>query len=360
MTRKIWICLIIMLLWSSAVLYAQLKETSSSKVSFFHKANPSIPSTLSQNTSTRSDDVPIELSLAVNSNGSGIISSYRPVASLPVERGTWRLGKTSVQESLLALLPNPPMTPFLGTGGNPTLRTNIITPDNKEQTTGRATISGRIVDAATGDPVPGANVVLEGTAIGASTNLEGRYLITKVPPGHYTLKVTYIGYKTATLKVNLLINRTLTADVKLLYDVLEGETVVITAQAEGQVAAINQQLRSNTIKNIVSAERIMELPDANAAESVGRLPGISIQRSGGEGNRVVIRGLSPTYNTIMIGGIKVPATDLDDRSVNLSMISPEILAGIEVTKALTPDMDADAFGGTVNFTLANAPSGGFR
>ena len=147
---------------------------------------------------------------------------------------------------------------------------------------------------------------------------------------------------------------------QLDYDVVEGQTVVITAQAEGQAAAINQQLRSNTISNVVSAERIQEFPDANAAESVGRLPGISIRRSGGEANKIVIRGLSPTYNVITIGGERIPATDLDDRSVDLNMISPEILAGIEVTKAITPDKDADTFGGTVDFKLAEAPGGGFQ
>ena len=104
----------------------------------------------------------------------------------------------------------------------------------------------------------------------------------------------------------------------------------------------------------------MELPDANAAESVGRLPGISLRRSGGEGSQVVIRGLAPTYNSVTISGQKLAATDLDDRGVDLSMISPEILAGIEVSKALTPDQDADSFGGSVNFKLADAPSGGFR
>jgi TonB-dependent receptor len=220
-----------------------------------------------------------------------------------------------------------------------------------------ADIRGKITDKATGEPLPGANIVIEGTAMGAATDLDGEYHISKVPPGTYTLVVTYIGYKSAESEVNVQFGRTTTADLELVYDVVEGETVTITAQAEGQVAAINQQLRSNTIKNVVSAERIMELPDANAAESVGRLPGISIKRSGGEGNRVVIRGLAPTYNAITVGGEKVPATDLDDRSVDLNMISPEILDGIEVTKALTPDMDADAFGGTVNFKLADAPSG---
>lgn len=223
-----------------------------------------------------------------------------------------------------------------------------------------ATISGRVTDAATGDPLPGANVYLAGTAIGASSDLKGNYQIMRVPPGSFTLTVTFIGYKSKEMAIQVGPGEKKTINLQLEFDVVEGETVVITAQAEGQVAAINQQLRSNTIKNVVSAERIMELPDANAAESVGRLPGISIKRSGGEGNRVVIRGLAPTYNSITIGGERIPATDLNDRSVDLNMISPEMLAGIEVTKALTPDQDADAFGGTVNFMLADAPTGGFR
>ncbi|HPN36735.1 MAG TPA: TonB-dependent receptor [bacterium] len=221
-------------------------------------------------------------------------------------------------------------------------------------------IVGTVTDASTGAPLPGANLFLDGTAIGAVSDLKGAYQIQRIPSGSFILKIRFVGYKGKEVPVTIAEDETKNINIKLEYDVLKGETVTITAQAEGQAAAINQQLRSNTITNVVSAERIMELPDANAAESVGRLPGVSILRSGGEGNRVVIRGLAPTYNAITIGGEKIPATDLDDRSVDLNMISPEILAGIEVTKALTPDRDADAFGGTVNFQLADAPSGGFR
>ena len=65
--------------------------------------------------------------------------------------------------------------------------------------------------------------------------------------------------------------------------------------------AINKQLKAKSIKNIVSSDRIQELPDANAAETVARIPGVSIRREGGEGNKVVIRGLSPKYNKITVG-----------------------------------------------------------
>ncbi len=221
-------------------------------------------------------------------------------------------------------------------------------------------IEGVVRDAGSGQPLPGANVIIKGTALGAATDLEGRYFIPRVPPGSYVLLFTYIGYKEYEVPIQVREGETLTVNATLAFKVIEGQAITVTAQLEGQAAAINQQIRANTIMNVVSAERIMELPDANAAESVGRLPGISIKRSGGEANRVVIRGLAPTYNSITIGGDRIPATDLDDRSVDLNMLSPEILAAIEVTKALTPDKDADAFGGTVNLKLADAPPGGFR
>jgi TonB-dependent receptor len=218
-------------------------------------------------------------------------------------------------------------------------------------------IIGTVSDAVTGNSLPGANIYIEGTGIGAASDLKGEFLILQAPAGQQNLVITFIGYKEKRTAINVTADEVNAVDIQLDFDVLEGETITITAQALGQAAAINQQLQSNTIKNIVSSERIMEIPDANAAESIGRLPGISITRSGGEANRVVIRGLSPTYNSVTIGGEKIPSTDLNDRSVDLNMISPEILAGIEVTKALTPDQDADAIGGTVNFLLKDAPSG---
>ena len=149
-------------------------------------------------------------------------------------------------------------------------------------------------------------------------------------------------------------------NVELEYVAVETGEVTITAQAEGQIEAINKQLSSNTITNVVSSDRIQEIPDVNVAESVGRLPGISIVRSGGEGQKVTIRGLSPKYNVMMVNGVRMESTDRDDRSVDLNMIAPNILSGIEVTKALTADMDADAVGGTVNLIIGKAREGFYK
>lgn len=218
-------------------------------------------------------------------------------------------------------------------------------------------LTGLVTDKVSGDPLPGANVFLEGTNYGSATDYEGIYNIRKVPPGDYTMVVKYIGYRENKFPVTVESGVTIEINAELEYVSLESDEITVTAQALGQTEAINQQLSSNTIKNVVSAARIQEIPDANAAESVGRLPGISIVRSGGEGQKVTIRGLSPKYNVMMVNGVRMQSTDRDDRSVDLNMIAPNILSGIEVTKALTADMDADAVGGTVNLRIRKAREG---
>ena len=217
-----------------------------------------------------------------------------------------------------------------------------------------SSIKGYVQDTNTGEPLFGANVVLVGTSLGNATNNDGKYLIQNVPPGSYTIYVTYIGHKSQSKEIvveegiNLEINFTLETVA------LEGETVEVTAQASGQTQAINQQLSSNQIINVVSADKIQELPDANAAESVGRLPGVTVLRSGGEGSAIVIRGLQPKYNKILIDGVQMSSSNPNDRGSDLSTISSYMLDGIQVSKSLTADMDADAIGGTVNFSLREA------
>ena len=218
--------------------------------------------------------------------------------------------------------------------------------------------SGRIVgtvsDAVSGETLIGANVLVLGTSLGAATDIDGHFSIPSVPSGPQRLRVSYIGYAADTLDVVVPDGGSVEVNVTLQSATFEGVTV--TAQVAGQLAAINEQYGSRTVVNIVSADRIQELPDNNAAESIGRLPGVAIQRSGGEANTVSIRGLSPEFNNVTVNGVRLAGTDGGNRSVDLSLVSSNILDGIEVRKAITPDMDADAVGGTINLRLKNAPS----
>ena len=218
-------------------------------------------------------------------------------------------------------------------------------------------LSGFVKDASSGDPLVGANVYIVGTSLGTASNEKGFYKLPNISEGTYIVRAEYIGYMMMEDSVEIIGGSDVALDFNLKYTTIEGEEVTVTAQAKGQMDAINKQLNSSSIVNIVSADRIQELPDANAAESVARVPGVSIKREGGEGNKVVIRGLSPKYNSITVDGTRLASTDPDDRSTDLSMISQYMLEGIEVTKAGTPDLDADVLGGTVNFILKRAKPG---
>jgi TonB-dependent receptor len=236
---------------------------------------------------------------------------------------------------------------------------------------------GTIKDATTRDALPGANILLVGKSMGATTDLSGKYIVRNVPAGTYSIRITYVGYRTVTATVTVPEGSDVRKDFDLSAVAIEGETVVVTAQAAGQKEAINQQLSSMPVMNVVSAARIQELPDANAAESVSRLPGVSLIRTGGEGAKVVIRGLSPQFNQVTIDGVELPSdvastnnltsgdrtaqesqsNQLGDRAEDLSMISSSMLGGIEVIKAITPDMDATLIGGVVNFGMRKASRG---
>ncbi len=218
-------------------------------------------------------------------------------------------------------------------------------------------ISGVVKDLTSKEVLPFATVVIKGTVTGMVTDLDGAFRLGNLQPGNYTLVVSYIGYSTQELEVKLVAGEKKKVLIDLNQPLVTIGEVVVSSQRRGQNAAINQQLKSNALVNVVSKDAIRELPDVNAAEAIGRLPGVSLIRSNGEGSKVVLRGLDPKFSNVTINGIQQPSTDTGvngDRSVDLSNISPELLSGIEVYKSPTADMDADAIAGTINLVISKA------
>ena len=216
-------------------------------------------------------------------------------------------------------------------------------------------ISGTVKDNQSNEPLPFATVVINGTVTGTSTDLSGAFRISGIQPKNYTLKVTYVGYDSKDVEVVVSKEDVANLDIKLSPSGILMKELTISTQRLGQSAAINQQLNSNAIVNVVSKDRIRELPDVNVAEAIGRLPGVSLVRSQGEGSKVVLRGLNPKFSTVSINGVKQAPTGASDRSVDLSGISPELLSGVEVYKSPTADMDGDAIGGNINLIIQKAP-----
>ena len=239
---------------------------------------------------------------------------------------------------------------------------------------GHGDIEGTVTDASTGQALVGVNVTIEGTSIGVAADLDGHFVLRRVPSGNRVLVFSYIGYETSRTPVEVRAGERLEVDTALAEERLVGDEVTISAQRQGQQQAINRQITSDHIVNVVSEARLQELPDFNAAAALSRLPGISTQKSSGEDNKVVIRGLSPKYNAVEIEGVRLSATGStqiglssnpnqgnptvnNDRSVDLTTVSPYMIRMISLYKALTPDMNANSIGGTVNMELREAPPG---
>ena len=131
---------------------------------------------------------------------------------------------------------------------------------------GQATLKGTVTDISNNDPLIGVNVTVQGTALGAATDMEGKFLIFGIPERAMEVKISCVGYEPMTETINFSRVRDVSRKFQLKPTVIQGEEVVVTGQARGQQAAINQQLTASTLVNVVSTEKIKELPDASQSQ----------------------------------------------------------------------------------------------
>ncbi len=132
------------------------------------------------------------------------------------------------------------------------------------------------------------------------------------------------------------------------------ERVEVIGQAASIDKALQEQKRSDSIESVVHADGVGQLPDDNAAEALQRIPGVSVERDQGEGRFVSVRGIAPDLNSVTINGTLVPAPEGDRRAVALDVLPAELVQSLSVVKSLTPDMDANSLGGTIEVESLSA------
>ena len=206
-------------------------------------------------------------------------------------------------------------------------------------------VQGRVERSDAEVYVSGAVVRLPDLGIEAATRSDGRFVFPSVPVGEHRLAVSYLGFATSEQMVWVLDNETTNASVRLAQLM---EEVVVYGQASSTASALNQQRASDRISAVVSSDQFGQLPDANVAEALQRVPGVFLERDQGEGRFVGVRGIDPNLNVTSINGIAVPAPESDTRAVALDVIPSDLLETIEVTKSFTPDMDPDGLGGSID------------
>ncbi len=229
-----------------------------------------------------------------------------------------------------------------------------------QSTTGTA--RGTVTQAKGRTPAIGAVVRIAGTRLGSLVDSLGNYQVDRVPAGQYTVIVSKLGYSADSTIIAVNAGAAVMHSVQLHASAAVLGAVVVTAQrlGETEAAALSRRANAPNVVNVLAGDVIRALPNANAAEAAGRLPGVSTERDEGEGKFVQIRGTEPRLTNVTIDGAHIPGTEKGNRIPKLDDVPSDILAAIEVSKTLTADMDADAIGGSVNLvtkTPTGAPTG---
>lgn len=213
-------------------------------------------------------------------------------------------------------------------------------------------LSGKVTDTTGTAPLQGAIVSVDGTNRSASTDRFGEYRIANLPAGDYSITVSYIGTPDVTSSVSVPTSGA-ELDFALGADVRFMDNVLVVGSKAAQAGAINQQRAADSIVSVIDSDGLGYFPDTTVADSLQRVPGLSIVTDQGEGRYVSIRGINTDLVAASINGVRTPSPE-DRRGVLLDGVPSDLLDGIEVQKSLTPDVDADSLGGIINLKTISA------
>ena len=214
------------------------------------------------------------------------------------------------------------------------------------------TITGRVTDNSGTRTLNGAEVKIIELDRVTVAGADGSYRFSDVPAGSYTISVSYVGADAVTRAVEVAGEQPVRADVGL--GPSTEDSVLVVGQRANLASALSRQRASDTVENVLTRDAVGQFPDQNVAEALRRASGINILNDQGEGRFVSVRGLDPNLNAASINGARVPAPEADVRSVALDVLPVELIESIQVKKSLTPDMDADTLGASIEINTTSA------
>jgi len=216
-------------------------------------------------------------------------------------------------------------------------------------------ISGTVLDSKTGETLPGATALIEGTGKGVSADFDGKFMLTGVPVGKVTLVISYISYNTKKIsgvevKANDVTDISVLLDASTSQDLTEVE-VVVTLNKENNTALILQQKNNASVSDGISSETIKKTPDRNTSDVIKRISGATIQ----DNKFAIIRGMSDRYNAAYINGAPLPSSESDKKAFSFDIFPANLLDNIVILKTATPDMPGDFAGGVIQINTKSIP-----
>lgn len=218
------------------------------------------------------------------------------------------------------------------------------------------TISGKVIDEKSGETLPGATVILQGTTQGAATDLDGNYTIRSVKPGTYTLVCRFISYANKVIgPVNVKENETSHVNFSMAEptgDTLSVITVTSSLDKENTSTLLTMQKNNVSVSDGVSAEMIRKTPDRRTSDVLRRVSGAAIQ----ENRFAIIRGLGDRYNAAFVNGAPLPSSESDRKAFAFDIFPASILDNLVIIKTATPDLPGDFAGGIILINTKSIPT----
>lgn len=217
-----------------------------------------------------------------------------------------------------------------------------------------ATLKGKIYDKTTGETVIGAVVNFESIRKGGSTDINGDYMVDKLPAGKYSVKISCMSYKTIILTdLEIKPGQTTVMDFVMEDNSEQLNEVIVTSvrKMNTELAMIQTTKTANVVMSGISGRQISKSPDRNAAEVVKRVPGVSIVND----RYIVVRGLASRYNSVWLNNSSVPSTEADNKSFSFDMLPSSQLENIMIVKSPSSDLPADFAGGFVKIHTKGMP-----
>ena len=218
---------------------------------------------------------------------------------------------------------------------------------------GKGVISGVVKDSQ-GAVLQGAKIELQPQVRPLSTDGQGEFTVTEVASGTYAVTVSYVGFAPYNGSVTVVAGQTAHIDAVLKVQDANDEVIVTADRPFGEAEAINRTLAAENILQVLPADVIVSLPNANIADALGRMASVTIERDEGEGKYVQIRGTEPRLSNTMIDGVTVPSPESGVRQIKLDTIASDLVDSVEINKTLQANIDADGIGGSVNLVTKTA------
>lgn len=218
-------------------------------------------------------------------------------------------------------------------------------------------IQGNVFDKTYQEPLIGAAVTIENTTIGASTDLDGNFLLKDIKPGTYSIKISYIGYDTRIVEdVQVSAGKTTQLDVALQESIGELDVIEVVAfkKTSTESAILLEIKNTDLIASGISAQQIGKSLDRDAAQVVKRVPGVTLQ-----GNFINIRGLNPRYNNVLLHNSVAPSLETDIKSFSFDMIPSGQIDRILIMKSPSAEITGDFAGGVVKVFTKSIPNENF-